>query len=121
MVTRVGINGFGRIGRQVTRAIIERHPDKIQVVAVNDLADTTTLAHLFKYDTNYGAYPGTVEAAEDGFDFSQGRWVVPPHGCTGLRGEHNNVTPQANEASLSSWVYGAVWVGCQHMYSLLYR
>jgi glyceraldehyde 3-phosphate dehydrogenase len=67
MVTRVGINGFGRIGRQVTRAIIERHPDKIQVVAVNDLADTTTLAHLFKYDTNYGAYPGTVEATEDGF------------------------------------------------------
>ena len=67
MVTRVGINGFGRIGRQVTRAIIERHPDKLQVVAVNDLADTTTLAHLFKYDNNYGAYPGTVEATEDGF------------------------------------------------------
>jgi glyceraldehyde 3-phosphate dehydrogenase len=67
MVTRVGINGFGRIGRQVTRAIIERHPDKLQVVAVNDLADTTTLAHLFKYDSNYGAYPGTVEATEDGF------------------------------------------------------
>jgi glyceraldehyde 3-phosphate dehydrogenase len=66
MVTRIGINGFGRIGRQVTRAIKERHPDKLQVVAINDLADTKTNAHLFKYDSNYGTYPGTVEATEDG-------------------------------------------------------
>lgn len=66
MVTRIGINGFGRIGRQVTRAISERHPDKLQVVAINDLADTQTNAHLFKYDSNYGTYPGTVEATEDG-------------------------------------------------------
>ena len=65
MATRVGINGFGRIGRQVLRAIIERHPDKLEVVAVNDLADTATNAHLFKYDTNYGIYPGSVEARED--------------------------------------------------------
>jgi len=65
MVTRIGINGFGRIGRQVLRAAMERHPDKLEVVAVNDLTDTTTLAHLFKYDTNYGAYPGTVQAVED--------------------------------------------------------
>jgi glyceraldehyde 3-phosphate dehydrogenase len=66
MVTRIGINGFGRIGRQVTRAIKERHPDKLQVVVINDLADTQTNAHLFKYDSNYGTYPGTVEATEDG-------------------------------------------------------
>jgi glyceraldehyde 3-phosphate dehydrogenase len=66
MVTRIGINGFGRIGRQVTRAIKERHADKLQVVAINDLADTKTNAHLFKYDSNYGTYPGTVEATEDG-------------------------------------------------------
>jgi glyceraldehyde 3-phosphate dehydrogenase len=65
MTTRVGINGFGRIGRQVLRAITERHPDKIEVVAINDLADTTTNAHLFKYDSNYGVYCGTVEATED--------------------------------------------------------
>lgn len=64
MATRVGINGFGRIGRQVLRAIMERHPGKIEVVAVNDLADTRTNAHLFKYDSNYGIYPGTVEAKE---------------------------------------------------------
>ena len=62
MATRVGINGFGRIGRQVLRAIMERHPATLEVAAVNDLADTETNAHLFKYDTNYGRYPGTVEA-----------------------------------------------------------
>ena len=65
MTTRVGINGFGRIGRQVLRATRERHPDALEVVAVNDLTDTQTNAHLFKYDSNYGAYPGTVEARED--------------------------------------------------------
>ena len=65
MTTRVGINGFGRIGRQVLRAILERHPDKLEVAAVNDLTDTKTNAHLFKYDTNYGIYPGTVEATDD--------------------------------------------------------
>ena len=66
MATRIGINGFGRIGRQVLRAVLERHPDKLEVVAVNDLADTKTNAHLFKYDTNYGIYPGSVEATEEG-------------------------------------------------------
>ncbi|MCI0439815.1 MAG: type I glyceraldehyde-3-phosphate dehydrogenase, partial [Chloroflexi bacterium] len=64
MATRIGINGFGRIGRQVLRAIMERHPNKIEVAAVNDLADTKTNAHLFKYDSNYGIYPGKVEAKE---------------------------------------------------------
>ena len=64
MATRIGINGFGRIGRQVTRAIIELYPQKLQVAAVNDLADARTNAHLFRYDTNYGIYPGTVEARD---------------------------------------------------------
>jgi glyceraldehyde 3-phosphate dehydrogenase len=67
MATRIGINGFGRIGRQVLKAINERHPDKLEVVAVNDLVDNKTNAHLLKYDSNYGRYPGTVEAAEGGF------------------------------------------------------
>ena len=66
MATRIGINGFGRIGRQVFKAIKERHPDKIEVVAVNDLFDTTTNAHMLKYDSNYGRYPGTVEVADTG-------------------------------------------------------
>ncbi len=65
MVTRIGINGFGRIGRQVLRAIIQRQPDKLTVAAVNDLTDAKTNAHLFKYDSTYGRYPGKVEAAED--------------------------------------------------------
>ena len=62
MTTRIGINGFGRIGRQVLRAAMERHPDKLEVVAINDLTDAKTNAHLFKYDSSYGVYPGTVEA-----------------------------------------------------------
>ena len=68
MVTRVGINGFGRIGRQVLRAIMERHPDKLEVVAVNDLADPKVNAHLFKYDTNFGVYPGTVKPVDGGIE-----------------------------------------------------
>jgi glyceraldehyde 3-phosphate dehydrogenase len=66
VVTRIGINGFGRIGRQVFKAIKERHPDELEVVAINDLVDHKTNAHLLKYDSNYGRYPGTVEAGEGG-------------------------------------------------------
>jgi glyceraldehyde 3-phosphate dehydrogenase len=66
MTVRVGINGFGRIGRQVLKAINERHPDTLEVVAINDLVDTQTNAHLLKYDSNYGRYPGTVEVGEGG-------------------------------------------------------
>ena len=66
MTTRIGINGFGRIGRLVLRAMTSRHPDKIQVAAVNDLTDAETNAYLFKYDTNYGAYPGEVQAVDGG-------------------------------------------------------
>jgi glyceraldehyde 3-phosphate dehydrogenase len=61
MTVKIGINGFGRIGRQALRAINERHPDEIEVAAVNDLFDPATNAHLFKYDSTYGKYPGTVE------------------------------------------------------------
>ncbi|MEP6680303.1 MAG: type I glyceraldehyde-3-phosphate dehydrogenase [Chloroflexota bacterium] len=64
MTTRIGINGFGRIGRQTLKAILERHPDELEVVAVNDLADTKTNAHLFKYDSTYGRYRGEVVAGE---------------------------------------------------------
>jgi len=64
MALRVGINGFGRIGRQSLKAIMERHPE-IEVVAVNDITDTKTNAHLLKYDSTYGRFPGTVEATED--------------------------------------------------------
>jgi glyceraldehyde 3-phosphate dehydrogenase len=66
MATKVGINGFGRIGRLALKAIIERCGGKAEVAAVNDLTDAKTNAHLFKYDSNYGIYPGKVEAKDDG-------------------------------------------------------
>ncbi len=64
MAVRVGINGFGRIGRQSLKAIMENHPNELEVVAVNDLTDTTTNAHLLKYDSTYGRFPGEVRAEE---------------------------------------------------------
>ncbi|MFB0557187.1 MAG: type I glyceraldehyde-3-phosphate dehydrogenase [Dehalococcoidia bacterium] len=65
MATKVGINGFGRIGRLALKAIKQRCSNKLEVVVVNDLTDAKTNAHLFKYDSNYGAYPGKVEARDD--------------------------------------------------------
>ena len=64
MTVRIGINGFGRIGRQSLKAIIERAPG-VEVVAVNDLVETSLNALLFKHDSTYGAYPGTVDHTED--------------------------------------------------------
>jgi glyceraldehyde 3-phosphate dehydrogenase len=64
MSARIGINGFGRIGRQVFKAINELHPGKLEVVAVNDLTDAHTNAHLLKYDSTYGAFPGKVSASD---------------------------------------------------------
>ena len=61
MAIRVGINGFGRIGRLVLRAMLEHYPGQIDVIAFNDLGDLDTMAHLFKYDSNYGRFNGTVE------------------------------------------------------------
>jgi len=64
MTVKIGINGFGRIGRQVLKAVKDYHPDTLEVVAVNDLLPSETNAHLFKYDSNYGRYSGTVEVSE---------------------------------------------------------
>jgi len=64
MAVRVGINGFGRIGRLVTRVIRQSYAGEIDLVAFNDLGDLNTMAHLFKYDSNYGRYNGTVEKGE---------------------------------------------------------
>ena len=65
MATRVAINGFGRIGRQSLKAILERYPNDIEVVAINDVADLETNAHLFRYDSTYGRFGGTVEVGEN--------------------------------------------------------
>lgn len=65
MAVRVGINGFGRIGRQSLKAMLDRHPNDIEVVAINDITDTETNAHLFRYDSTYGRFPGTVAVVEN--------------------------------------------------------
>jgi len=65
MATRVGINGFGRVGRQSFKAMIERYPRDLEVVALNDLTDTKTNAHLLKYDSTYGRFPGEIETTPD--------------------------------------------------------
>jgi glyceraldehyde 3-phosphate dehydrogenase len=65
MAVRVGINGFGRVGRQVYKAIRDYHSSALEVVAVNDLTDPKTNAHLLKYDSNYGIFPAHIEARED--------------------------------------------------------
>ena len=66
MVTRVGINGFGRIGRLVTRVAFDKSCEDLQVVAINGTSDTNTNSHLFKYDTSYGVFDGKVESDNDG-------------------------------------------------------
>jgi glyceraldehyde 3-phosphate dehydrogenase len=65
MAIRVGINGFGRIGRQSLKAMLERYSNQIEVVAINDLTDTETNAHLFRYDSTYGRFDGKVEVLDN--------------------------------------------------------
>jgi len=62
---RVGINGFGRIGRQVAKVLLEQYANGVEIVAVNDITDAKTHAYLFLFDTNYGKFNGKVEAKED--------------------------------------------------------
>ena len=64
MATRIAINGFGRIGRLVLRTLLARHRKELTVVAINDMADLKTNAHLFRYDTSYGVFPGKLEIGE---------------------------------------------------------
>jgi glyceraldehyde 3-phosphate dehydrogenase len=64
MAVKVGINGFGRIGRQVLKAIKDYHPKELEVVAFNDIGDLKQMAHLLKYDSNYGRFEGTVEVGD---------------------------------------------------------
>ena len=75
MAIRVGINGFGRIGRQVVRAAKERNAD-INFIAINDLTDTKTLAHLFKYDSVHGQFHGTVSRDDESITINGDRIKV---------------------------------------------
>ncbi|HMR66072.1 MAG TPA: type I glyceraldehyde-3-phosphate dehydrogenase [Anaerolineae bacterium] len=65
MATRIGINGFGRIGRQVFKVIHDSFGDSLEVVAVNDIGDVATMAHLLKYDSNYGKFDGTIKVIDN--------------------------------------------------------
>ncbi|MBV6393589.1 MAG: Glyceraldehyde-3-phosphate dehydrogenase [Anaerolineales bacterium] len=65
MTVKIGINGFGRIGRQVLKSIRDRYPQELEVVAFNDIGDLKTMAHLLKYDSNYGRFDGAIEVADD--------------------------------------------------------
>jgi glyceraldehyde 3-phosphate dehydrogenase len=65
MAIKIGINGFGRIGRQTYRALVEEYADEVEIVAVNDLTDTKTLGYLLQYDSNYGFFDGEVEVESD--------------------------------------------------------
>ncbi len=64
MAVKVGINGFGRIGRQTFKAILDYYPEELDIVAINDIGDLPTMAHLLKYDSNYGRFPGTIEVKD---------------------------------------------------------
>jgi glyceraldehyde 3-phosphate dehydrogenase len=65
MATKIGINGFGRIGRQVFKAIRDNYGDSLEVVAVNDIGDVPTMAHLLKYDSNYGKFNGEIKVVDN--------------------------------------------------------
>ncbi|MSP51972.1 MAG: type I glyceraldehyde-3-phosphate dehydrogenase [Alphaproteobacteria bacterium] len=76
MVTRVAINGFGRIGRLVLRAIHESKRKDIKVVAINDLGPVEANAHLLKHDSSHGPFPGTIKTTQDGIDIGGGKIKV---------------------------------------------
>jgi glyceraldehyde 3-phosphate dehydrogenase len=85
MSIRVGINGFGRIGRQSLKALLERYPNDLEVVAINDITDVQTNAHLFRYDSTYGRFEGIVETKENNLM---------------INGRHINVFAQRNPAQI---------------------
>ena len=70
-MVKIGINGFGRIGRLILRALLENYGDKIKVVAINDLGSIETNAHLIKYDSTHGTLNHDVKTSKDGFEISK--------------------------------------------------
>jgi glyceraldehyde 3-phosphate dehydrogenase len=75
MKVKVGINGFGRVGRQAFRAMFEQYADDLEVVAVNDITDSPTLAYLLKYDSTYGRFPAEIAVSADGFKVGDGHEI----------------------------------------------
>jgi len=76
MAVKVAINGFGRIGRNVLRSILESGRTDIEVVAINDLGPVETNAHLLRYDSVHGRFPGEVTTGEDWIDVGRGKMKV---------------------------------------------
>ena len=113
MAVKIGINGFGRIGRQVFKAIHDFHPDTLQVVAVNDLTDPQTNAHLLKYDSNYGQFPGDISASGDNScQFGPGTNTLADTfqiGDGGIRFKGTDGAPSALQD-------GDVWVASGYVY-----
>ena len=79
MSMKVGLSGFGRIGRDVLRAYAENGVDEFEIVAINASGSLNDLAHLFKYDTMYGKFNGTLEVVEDGFVINGKKVKVVAH------------------------------------------
>src|SRR5450631_4142747 len=84
MAVRVAINGFGRIGRNILRAIAESNRKDIQLVAINDLGPVETNAHLLRFDSVHGRFPGVVKVTQDSIDFGMG-----PVKVTAIRDPHD--------------------------------
>jgi glyceraldehyde 3-phosphate dehydrogenase len=78
MTVRVGINGFGRVGRQILKAIIDNHEKELEVVAINDHFDAKQNAHLFKYDSNYGIYPARLKPLKKRLSSMVKNWPFTP-------------------------------------------
>ncbi len=93
MTVKIGINGFGRIGRQALKAMLDYYPDELEVVAVNDIGDLPTMAHLLRYDSNYGRFPGTVEVEDSTL-------VVNPSTSSGHRGQEIKFLSQRDPSQL---------------------
>lgn len=92
MKKRIAINGFGRIGRMVARSLIETPRSSIELVAINDVSDTASLAHLLRYDSVHGRFPGSVTATENSLDFGLG--PIPTLQCkqtSDLPWKHYNI------------------------------
>ncbi|MGE4617066.1 MAG: glyceraldehyde 3-phosphate dehydrogenase NAD-binding domain-containing protein, partial [Gammaproteobacteria bacterium] len=115
MSIRVGINGYGRIGRNVVRALFESgRTDEIEIVAVNDLGDAETNAHLTRYDSAHGPFPGTIEA-RDGMMIVDGKSIKVlserdpaklPWGDLGVDVVHESTGLFANKTKASAHLEG---------------
>ena len=83
MPIKLAINGFGRIGRNILRALAERNYENVKVVAINSSAKIETSIHLFKYDTIHGTYQGDINLSGDQLDIGFGNIEIFPNFCFG--------------------------------------